>query len=260
MYLLYLDESGNPDSPEDRNFVLAGVAVFERVTYFLAKALDDVQAKHLPGIEPVEFHATDIRSGKGFWRRMEKEKREGIVADLVEAVASANPDGVVLFGAVIEKSAGIHGEEAVRRATEQICIRFDNYLKRKYHESNDRQRGLLVFADSTLQKRQRLWVQDFRKLGTQWGTITNLADIPYFALSRETRLLQAADLVAHALYLLYERKDDTLARKLVSRFDQRDGILHGLFHLTNDKATCPCPRCESDRRGPLPPPPGKKTT
>lgn len=247
MYLLYLDESGNPDSPEDRNFVLAGVAVFERVTYFLSQALDDVQAKHLPGIEPVEFHATDIRSGKGFWRRTEKAKREAIVSDLGSTLVNANREGVVLFGAVIEKSAALHGENVIRRATEEICIRFDNFLKRKYYEGNP-QRGRLVFAESTLQKRQRVWVQDFRKLGTQWGVIANLSDIPYFALARETRLLQAADLVSHALYLLYERNDDSVAKPFLHRFDQRDGVLHGLVHLTPNKATCTCPRCDSERR------------
>ena len=44
MYLLYLDESGNEKGAEDRHFVLAGVAAFERQTYFLEQALDQIQA------------------------------------------------------------------------------------------------------------------------------------------------------------------------------------------------------------------------
>ena len=71
MYILYLDESGNPDDPSDRHFVLAGAAVFERVVHFLTRSLDEVQAKHLPGLEPIDFHAAEIRSGRGFWRGVE---------------------------------------------------------------------------------------------------------------------------------------------------------------------------------------------
>lgn len=41
MYLFYIDESGNEDDPADRHFVLGGTAVFERVSFFLAKAFDD---------------------------------------------------------------------------------------------------------------------------------------------------------------------------------------------------------------------------
>ena len=40
MYLLYLDESGNENDPNDRYFVLAGLALFERQTYFLAQAFE----------------------------------------------------------------------------------------------------------------------------------------------------------------------------------------------------------------------------
>lgn len=34
MHLLYLDESGNPDDPADRDFILAGISAFEKNTHF----------------------------------------------------------------------------------------------------------------------------------------------------------------------------------------------------------------------------------
>ncbi|MFN2446990.1 MAG: DUF3800 domain-containing protein [Vicinamibacterales bacterium] len=52
MYLLYLDESGNPDDPADKHFVIGGIAVFERVTFFLSKDVDSIQEKHFPGRPP----------------------------------------------------------------------------------------------------------------------------------------------------------------------------------------------------------------
>ena len=73
MYLLYLDESGNPDDPADKHFVLGGIAVFERVTFFLATDVEAVQKKHFPGRPPIDFHASHIRAGKGFWRGIENQ-------------------------------------------------------------------------------------------------------------------------------------------------------------------------------------------
>jgi hypothetical protein len=247
VYILYLDESGNPDDPADRHFVLGGAAVFERSTHFLSSALDGIQAKHLPGLEPIDFHAVEMRSGRGFWRGIEKEKREIILREVTEAIASANHPGVVLFAAVIEKSERLYGEDAVKHATEEVCRRFDIFLTRRFREHNDPQRGLVVFAGSSYEKRARLWVRGFRELGTQWGAIHNLSDIPYFAQARETRLLQAADMIAHGVFLLYERRNASIISPLIRRFDAREGVIHGLVHVTANKDTCECPRCSSNR-------------
>ncbi len=104
MYLLYLDESGNPDNPADRYFVLAGDAIFERQSFFLSRALDDVQTRHFPGLPPVTFHATDIRSGSKFWRTVDEGKRSAILQEIGDVIARANAPGLVLFGAAIEKT------------------------------------------------------------------------------------------------------------------------------------------------------------
>ena len=250
MYLLYFDESGNPDNPADRYFVLAGAAIFERQTFFLSRALDDIQTRHFPGLPPIAFHATDIRSGSKFWRTVDEDKRRVILQEIGEVVARANVPGLVLFGAAIEKSNELYGEAAVERATEELCRRFDIFLMRRAHDFDDPQRGLLVFAEGRFHQRARIWVRGFRNLGTRWGVLSNLADIPYFAGAAETPLLQIGDFVAHAVYLLYERRDPSLFRPIVGRFDQKDGILHGLVHIAARPSTgtpCDCPYCASRR-------------
>ena len=71
---------------------------------------------------------------------------------------------------------------------------------------------------------------------------------PYFAPANENRLLQLADFVAHATYLLYERQNPILAKHIVRRFDQKDGTLHGLVHISESKGVaCDCPACVSRR-------------
>jgi hypothetical protein len=247
VYLLYLDESGNAHDPADRHFVLGGAAIFERVTYFLSNALDAVQAKHLPGIQPVAFHATEMRGGKGFWRNIPRTTREAILEDVAKAIADAQHPGLFLFAAVVEKSDKVFGETAVRCATEAVVKSFDRFLVRQYQHFDMRERGIIVFAESHYQQRHQLWVQDFRRLGTQWGAINNLSDIPYFGTPRQTRLLQVADMVAHATYLLYERRNTDLIRWFSRRFDKWDGIVQGLMHITPSRDTCECPRCSSER-------------
>ncbi len=136
MYLLYLDESGNESDPNDQYFVLAGIALFERQTYYLSRDVEAIQNKHFPNHHPITF----------------------------------------------------------------------------------------------------------------WGSINNLADIPYFASMQEPRLLQLADLVAHAVWLLYEKRNPRLIQPLLRSFDRRAGTLHGLVHIGDSRGNkCECPACASRR-------------
>jgi Protein of unknown function (DUF3800) len=247
MYLLYVDESGNPEGPDDRYFVLGGVAIFERQTFFVSQKLDMVQTNHFPGLPPIEFHTEAIRSGKGFWRRVERSRKAAVLGEISMVIENAIRPGLVLFAVAVHKDAQLYGEAAVRVATEYLCRRFDTFLMRRFHEADDPQRGMLVFAEGRFHQRSRLWVQEFRQLGTQWGVLRNLSDIPYFASPKETRLLQLADFVAHAVYLLYENRDATLIRPILPRFEERDGIIHGLVHVSNNKPGCECPICASRR-------------
>ncbi len=222
------------------------MAVFERQTYFLGQRLDAVQEKHFPSHQPIPFHASAIRAGNKFWRKVPVEKREAVLKDVVEAIVSTSY--VRFYAAAVEKTDVVYGETAVEKAPEDICQRFDTFLKRCYREDNDPQRGLMIFSEGRLDARSKVWVSEFRNKGTSWGTINNLADIPYFASMRESRLLQAADFIAHAVWLLYEKRDPKLIKRMLPRFDIRDGRMHGLAHVGPSKGSqCDCPPCSSRR-------------
>jgi hypothetical protein len=171
-------------------------------------------------------------------------KRRAALSDLAAAVLASRGRGRILYAAAIEKTAELWGEHAAERATEEVCRRFDIRLTRCFQEENNPQRGLLVFSEGRFNARAKLWVRGFHKRGTQWGAINNLADIPYFASTRESRLLQAADLIPHAVWLLYERRDPRLVGALIRCSDERDGTLHGLVHVRPpSSAPCDCPAC-----------------
>lgn len=248
MYLLYLDDSGNPDNPDDSFFVLGGCAVFERSTYFLNDALESVQRSHFPSEPPVSFHASCIRAGKGFWREVSRDTRRKVLGDIATSILNVEDPGVVLFATAIRKDASCHGEDVVRLATEDLCKRFDIFLMRRDNEAGDKQRGLIVFSEGKYDQRSKVWVREFRDMGTRWGFIRTLSDIPYFASMTETRLLQAADYIAHSVFLLYEKRDASLISPIIHRFCTKDGILHGLAHLGPGRGSqCDCPACMSRR-------------
>ena len=248
MYLRYLDESGNESDPTDRYFVLGGLALFERQTFFLSRSLDGIQEGFFPGQQPIAFHASEISSGRGFWRSVPEDTRHRVLLEVGEAIARAPSRGRLLFAAAVEKSHALWGEAVVEKATEEVCRRFDILLQRRYHDQADPQRGLVIFSEGRFNARARLWVRGFHQRGTSWGAINNLADIPCFASMRESRLLQAADHVAHAVWLAFERRNVSLLRPLIPCFDSQDGVLHGLVHVRASVANpCDCPACSSRR-------------
>jgi hypothetical protein len=245
LYFLYLDESGNPDSAEDRHFVLAGLAIHESRTDVVSRELDRLQQSIFPNRPPIDFHVSPMRAGKGVWRDLTKDDRERHIDSLIDIVTRQD-DRVALFASVVEKDALRYGEAAVKDATEQITKRFDTFLRRQLTERQSKQRGLLVFAEGRFHDRARIWVKGFKELGTKWGVISNLSDIPYFASARESRPLQLADLVAYTIFTAYERNEIDRAKKLLTRFDQKGGVIHGISHYTFDK-TCRCAACASRR-------------
>lgn len=101
MYLLYLDESGNENDANDRFFVLAGMALFERQTFFLSRAIDEVQRRHFPDHQLIAFHANEIRSGRKLWRKVPEAKREAVLSDLIQRVLQSPDRGRILFAAAV---------------------------------------------------------------------------------------------------------------------------------------------------------------
>lgn len=85
MYLLYADDSGVASDPNVKYSVLAGFATFENQNFWIQKAIDEIMLKHT-GRADLELHASPIRSGRGIWRGIAKEKRDAILKDSLEYI------------------------------------------------------------------------------------------------------------------------------------------------------------------------------
>ncbi len=154
MHLLYVDESGSVSDPAQQYFVLVGVSVFERRTHWIEQNLNEI-AKQFAPEDPhlIELHGSPMRSGREGWKIFSLNDRLNAIKKALKAgIADYYLKGVSLFGVVIRKQA-LAGEDPVEYAFEQLSSRFDLFLKRRHNKHNDPQRGIILFDNSTTERR-----------------------------------------------------------------------------------------------------------
>lgn len=247
MHLLYLDDAGSVGNSDDKHFAIAGISIFERQAYWLQVALEQLAGKladrlGAPAAERLEFHGNPIRKGNGWWRKMGAPERRSVIMDAL-LTAQTMRGQWALFGVVVDKHA-LSPSDPIEYAFEQICGRFDRFLRR-LHRDGDSQRGLIILDKSSQETRLQSLATEFRTIGYGWGVAHNLADVPLFVDSRATRLIQYADLVSYAMWRKFERGDDEFFDEISGRFDSEGGIVHGLHHYRDQSDTCDCPACDS---------------
>ena len=106
MYLLYFDGSGSVGNPNERHFVLAGVAVFERRIYHLISSTDQFVASLGPGaVHDVELHASVMANGrKGPWKRVVRQHRLAAIENSLDLARNAHWS-VKAFAVAVDKQA-----------------------------------------------------------------------------------------------------------------------------------------------------------
>ena len=240
MHILYLDDSGSVNNRSDRHIILAGLTVFERQIYWLSQEIDRIAERHFPDApQEVEFRGTDIRAGKKQWRKIKKLERIKVYQEVLQIID--NSRDVRVFGSAIHKKA-IAPNDPMEYAFEQICSRFDLYLRRLYL-NNNAQRGLIVLDKSSYETSLQVLAKSFRLEGHRWGQLRNLPEAPLFVDSRATRMIQLADLIAHGMRRYYENGDSVFFDSFSHKFDSHGGIIHGLIHYTPPDSGCKCLIC-----------------
>lgn len=201
MLLAYLDESYTADF-----YYMAALVVPQAAVAPLGDALDAIVMKAsttYEGLDPrAEFHANALLAGKGDWKPLRDVMRarlgiyEDVIQTIVDYEASVILRGVDRRRLVARYPKPVHPHSIVLN---HLIERVDEYAKKR----NDL---AILFADEVDQQdvhRRQLW--HCQRNGT-WGyrghPITHVIDTMYFAPSHASRLLQAADMVAH----LYRRR------------------------------------------------------
>lgn len=264
MYLLFADESGTHGG--SHALVIGGIAVHEQDSQSLQRALDNCVQRHLGSlqVDHYELHAAEMRNAKkpkngsraipSPWSFIERTRRLAVLDSTYEVLNSYEPVNpslpVALFGVVIDRN--FHSEwtvfERERFAYEVLLNKFDVMLKRVRSQTGLDNRGLVIHDRRVVAERDiQDWTKEWQKAAGSVGQLRNLADVPLFADSRATRLVQAADLVSYALYRHYDlsRQGVDYAERIWNSFDSDGNALHGAVHFTPSFAggTCGCRPC-----------------
>jgi len=200
----------------------------------LTNSFDVLQRSHFPQAgNPIELHASEIRSGRKNFRHMLPAQRIKLLQDGYGLI-SGTRQGLILFAAIIDKQALMYkysGKvDPYERAFEGLCTMFNFFLQRMQAKTRSVLRGIVVFDECrpSLTKEIRRLMAQFQSGGTKWAAMTNLIETTFFFDSRSSRLMQVADFTAYAVYRWYEADDSTYLKLIYHKFDKQAGKVHGV--------------------------------
>ena len=149
MYLLYVDESGAPDTD---HFVVGGVAIHEQDAWVLSRRVDRLLESVPYPAYGSELHADHIRGGKKVWRGVTKDIRAQLnrdVATLLTTFQGGEGRRARLFTAVIHKPSFPY-VDPYERAYEDFFARCNGFLGRLASQG-DRHRCVAISDKSRLE-------------------------------------------------------------------------------------------------------------
>lgn len=248
MHLLYLDDSGAVGNAGEQYLVLGGVSVFETQSHHITTKLDRLAATiNLDDPHGVEFHASETFSRRRHpWKALSQDDARDTIKAVLDVLGNAR-DTVRAFACVVHKDS-YPNQDPMEIAFEDLCSRFDRYLRR-LRAGDNTQQGLVILDKSAHETTLQRMSVEFRTLGTQWGVIRNLADTPFFVDSHASRLIQLADHVAYAVFRRYQAGDTQYFDRIAHKFYAEDGIVHGLAHKELRNPRCRCIACITRRGG-----------
>jgi len=137
--------------------------------------------------------------------------------------------------------------DPVERSFEELFLLFRRQLVRKTAGGRS-EFGLVVADESRYEDVLQPITKEWREVGTRFGPLRRLVEVPLFADSQATRLLQMADLVAYVTHRAYVAQDKELFDTLLRGFRPVMGMPQGLLHLQERGAPCDCVACSAKVR------------
>lgn len=251
MYLLYADESGDLTDPNTQVLVIAGIAAHEDAIRPLAGAINGTMQRFLgrQTADRVELHGSPMRVGAGEWASIPASKRHGLYHDLLRKLGTwghtDSGSGIEPFAVVMDRN---HSQSPTETTYGELLYVFDGWLREGRRAGNPHN-GVLIADRSRYERTLQAWVEVARAFKSRPAQdprrLYALAEMPFFVDSRLTRLMQLADLLAHALYRGYNAGDWNWANSALPALTDAEPFR--LVHFTGD-ARCACVAC-SHKRG-----------
>lgn len=195
----------------------------------------------------VSCNASHMWSGRSEWARVPVAKRRGLLRAVLRHLATwqtTSGNDLCLFGVALHKPS--FAGDPRERAHEELFARFDELLTRQLRGGRS-QRSLVIADDSSYESVVQTLVPRWKSRGTRMGRLHSFIEVPLYVNSRASRLVQAADFVAWAIWQYYENGHTEHMQRISPRFDQDAGVQHGLAHLVRGYRQCVCVPCTSRR-------------
>ncbi|WP_189734635.1 DUF3800 domain-containing protein [Streptomyces nojiriensis] len=265
---MFVDESGTHGG--SHAFVLGGIAIHERDARKLHKLLDNVVQKAVRGpnlnAEEFELHVSEMKNAKkpkqktskpqkvSNWALIPRPDRLALLEQAYGIIKDFRPTQptlpMALFGVAVDANfrSGWRAAEREAFAYEVLLNKFDVMLKRNRSENGGDDLGLVIHDRRLVAERDiQAWTREWRRAAGTIGQLRNLADVPLFADSKATRLIQVADLVSYAIWRHYSPdppKEDYIEH-LWEVFDKKAEQMCGMVHYTPSygSGTCTCRSC-----------------
>uniref|UniRef100_A0A7C4QPN1 DUF3800 domain-containing protein n=1 Tax=Schlesneria paludicola TaxID=360056 RepID=A0A7C4QPN1_9PLAN len=251
MYILYVDESGDPGLRGSRFLLLAGAAIFEGKWAYIDRDIRDLIDRYFPvGPQPREIHWSELRSGKGLFGRLSHDQRSLLADEFCALVSGLLHTEIRFFSVIADKPwwfaahPGKSGDDLYLELFEDLCQRFDFFLRRRFADGAP-SKGMIV-ADphkTPLCRTIRTHQEQFRRVGTKWSRLYNLIETVFFLDSYQSPGLQLADLCAYAVWRVIDANDTSLAMKIRDAYDRepwnstyQPGKWHGVKLHSDDPA------------------------
>jgi hypothetical protein len=251
MYLLYVDESGDPGPSGSHFLILGAAAIYEGKWLPLERDLRALIDRYFPvPPKPTEIHLADLRKGKKEFRSLTPARRQQLLNDFCGLALNLLSTELVMFSVIADKphwfaaNPGKTGDDLYAELFEDLSSRFDLFLRRRYAEGAP-SKGIII-ADphkpslsDALKTNHRM----YQRKGHRWDILYNLIETVFFLESNESPGLQLADLSAHALWRLVTANDISIATIIQILFDREPlssrinpGKWHGVKYFGNDPA------------------------
>lgn len=215
MYFMYVDESGDTglSGSPTRYFTLSGLVVHElRWNEYLEKLIDfRKRMRNSFGLlMREEIHSAHLINKPKDLVRIKRNDRLTIIRSFINEVAAFQD--VSIINIVVDKSDKPLTYDVMGKAWEALIQRFSNTISHRNFPGpvNSDERGMIIPDNTDAKKIQQLLrrMRRFNPVPNQsvFGsgyrnlTIGNLVEDPFFKDSRDSYLIQAADVVAFALY------------------------------------------------------------
>jgi hypothetical protein len=249
MYLLYVDESGDPGQAGSPFLILGAAAIFEGKWLPVEREIRLLIDRYFPaGPKPAEIHMSDLRKGKKEFRLLTPAQRGALINDFCQLALGLLPTELVMFAVIADKTnwfasnPGKTGDDLYAEMFEDLSSRFDLFLRRRYAE-NAPSKGIII-ADphkpslsDALRTNQRV----YQRHGHRWDVLYNLVETVFFVASTDSPGIQLADLASHAVWRLVSANDDHIARLIAPIYDRESPIArinpgkwHGIKYLGTD--------------------------